>query len=185
MCGHFLDQADGRRAAQDARRDAAAERRVGVDIMMLIGAESDHRGASKCAPRQRQRSGPTKSPGNRPASTPTISSAAVTIAAASAVTKGPDTAPAGPLFRRTAWLQVPTAVLESEARRVAVGWDFPFVVGSADRLEIAHQYAPRNPDRPIMSVRSSKAQLREVIGHLKIRFRWPLIFTLPETRHGS
>ena len=29
MRGHFLDEADGRRAAQDARRDAAAERRVG------------------------------------------------------------------------------------------------------------------------------------------------------------
>ena len=30
MCGHFLDQADGRRTAKDARRDAAAEPRVGI-----------------------------------------------------------------------------------------------------------------------------------------------------------
>jgi hypothetical protein len=34
MCGHFLDQADGRRTAKDARRDAAAERRVDIEIMI-------------------------------------------------------------------------------------------------------------------------------------------------------
>ena len=32
MCGHFLDQADGRRTAKDARRDAASERRVDIEI---------------------------------------------------------------------------------------------------------------------------------------------------------
>ena len=34
MCGHFLDQADGRRTAKDPRRDAAAERRVDIEIMI-------------------------------------------------------------------------------------------------------------------------------------------------------
>src|SRR5262245_14918305 len=42
MCGHFLGEGDGRRAAHNARRNAAAEPRVGVDIMILIGAETDH-----------------------------------------------------------------------------------------------------------------------------------------------
>ena len=61
---------------------------------------------------------------------------------------------------------------ESEASPVAAGRAFPFVVGSGDRLEVAHQYAPRKPERPIMSFRSRKARLREDIGHLEIRFRW-------------
>ena len=43
MRGHIRDEPDGRRAAQDARRDAAAERRMGwLDLLIAVKV---HQGA--------------------------------------------------------------------------------------------------------------------------------------------